>query len=167
MNGVTERELADQHGVVHFPTVWWYKDGKRVREYPEDATRFDGDLTKFMLRQLAPAGPLMPEGNAATWVKEALHSRELNVFGHFSTDDDPLLLALRRAVLLREYVSAAYTSKPEEYASVAEALQVGEEASKGEGRPLVIVKPFDERVVLVPTKQLNGLPYNEMVDALG
>ena len=163
VDAVKERELAERHGLVHYPTIWWYVDGKPVREYPEDASRFDKDLTDFMARQLAPVAPALPEGAEEAWAKEALQSIELNVLGHFESDDAPLLRALRRAVLLREHVSASYTADAAAYARTAQALQV----DVGTERPLLLVKPYDERVVQLPTAELSALPFDEMVAGVG
>ena len=163
VDAVKERELAERHGVVHYPTIWWYVDGKPVREYPEDASRFDKDLTNFMARQLAPVAPAIPEGAEEAWAKAALQSIELNVLGHFESDDAPLLRTLRRAVLLREHVSASYTVDAAAYARTAQALQV----DVGTERPLLLVKPYDERVVQLPTAELSALPFDQMVAGVG
>lgn len=162
VDAIAEPALAKRHSVVHTPTIWWYVNGKPSHEYPVDATRFDEDLTQFMERQLAPAGAELPSSGAATWASDALRSSELSVLGYFERDDHPLLVALRRAVLLRDYVSAAYTASAPEYASAVKALQVVDDGS----HPLIIVKPYDERVVLVPTAELLLLSQDEMVAAV-
>ncbi|KAL1524666.1 hypothetical protein AB1Y20_019552 [Prymnesium parvum] len=160
VDAVEHAGLAAKYRVEHYPTLTWFLEGAEVQQYPEDESRFASDLAAWAMRQLKPFGRLLPPSSAGGWAAAALSSFEIRVLGFFRDADDPLLAALRYAFLHEYRGSVEYTSDPAAYDTISNGLDLTHDGAQ---RPILLVKPFDERVVLCPPSIFDGWAGDDLV----